>query len=103
MVSLLELLRERHRQPGKRWSEEASFNKFISGFLHWSRKQTSTSPSGRHLGLYGALVTAYCDSGGEFSTYHKRADRTTQKMVEQILTMIHGLAASAARLGFFLH
>jgi hypothetical protein len=68
-----------------------------------SREKISTSPSGRHLGLYGALVTAYCNAGGEFSTYHKSQDQTTQEISEQILMMIHGLAASAARLGFFLH
>jgi hypothetical protein len=100
--TVLQLLRERQCEPGPRWSEEVSFDEFISCFLHW-REQTSTSPSGRHLGLYGTLVAAYCNSGGEFSTYHKSEDLTTQEMSEQILMMIHGLAASAARLGFFLH
>jgi hypothetical protein len=100
--TVLQLLRERQREPGPRWSEEVSFNQFISDFLHW-REKTSTSPSGRHLGLYGALVTASCNAGGEFSTYHKSEDHTTQEMSKQILMMIHRLAASAARLGFFLH
>jgi hypothetical protein len=100
--TVLELLRACHRQPGLRWSDDVSFDEFISGFLHW-REQTLTSPSGQHLGLYAPLVTTYCDSGGEFSTYHKRADLTTQEISEQILMMIHGLAASAARLMFFLH
>jgi hypothetical protein len=42
-----------------------SFDNFINTFLHWDEK-TSTSPSGRLLGLYKSLVTANCDRGSEF-------------------------------------
>jgi hypothetical protein len=78
-----------------------SFDEFIAGFLHW-KEQMSTSPSGRHFGLYGALVTAYCNSNGEFSGSSPDSYMTTQEMVEQRLLLIHGLAASAAHYGFYL-
>jgi hypothetical protein len=53
--------------------------------------------------LYGALVTAHCTSSGAFSEYSDEFDATTQAMAGQILTMIHGLAATAAKHGFYLH
>jgi hypothetical protein len=59
--TVMELLRERHKAQILSWSKIVSFEEFITGFLHWN-EQTSTSPSGRHLGLYGALVAAYCNS-----------------------------------------
>jgi hypothetical protein len=67
-ATVINLLRERHQVQRPGWSPIVSFDEFISGLLHWNEK-TSTSPSGRNLGLYGALVTAYCDSSGEFSEY----------------------------------
>ena len=99
--TVLEILRERHDANPDRWSDYVSFDEFISGLLHWSEK-TSTSPSGQHLGLYGALVTTYCNSSGEFSKLRPGDYNTPQEMAEQILQMIHGLAASAAKHGFFL-
>jgi hypothetical protein len=100
--TLMELLRERLKDPIVKWSEIVSFEEFIAGFLHWN-EQTSTSPSDRHLGLYGALVTVYCNSSGEFSDQSEHYKATTKEMAEQILQMIHGLASSAARLGFYLY
>jgi hypothetical protein len=72
----MEILKERHINPASPWSAIVSFDEFIAGFLHWS-EGTSTSPSGRRLGLYGALVTAYCNSSGEFSEYSPSLDQTT--------------------------
>jgi hypothetical protein len=75
--------------------------------LHW-RESTVTSPSGRHLGIYRSLVTAYCDSSGEFSTRpdldadSPASDLTVQEQAEEIPHVIFGLAESAARLGFYL-
>jgi hypothetical protein len=71
--------------------------------LHW-RDKTSTSPSGRHLGLYRALVMAHCNSSGEFcdSDPNDESDLTTKEMAEQILELIHGFASAAARQGFYL-
>jgi hypothetical protein len=36
------------------------FDNFVNALLHWNER-TSTSPSGRHLGLYKSVVTAHCD------------------------------------------
>jgi hypothetical protein len=55
--TVMNILRERLLDDPMKWSDEVSFDDFISGFLHWN-EQTATSPSGRHLGMYGALVTA---------------------------------------------
>jgi hypothetical protein len=100
---IMELLQERQWDPGTKWSEGVSFNEFISGLLHWNER-TSTSPSGRHLGLYKALVTSFCNSSGEFSAdpADNDSELATQEMAEQILDMIHGLAATAARQAFYL-
>jgi hypothetical protein len=100
--TVTDLLRERHVMNPDRWSDEVSFDEFISGLLHWN-ETTSTSPSGRHLGLYGALVTAYCNPSGEFSNPSPGDDSTPQEMAEKVLIMIHGLAAAVAKYGFFLH
>jgi hypothetical protein len=97
----MDILKERHQNPASCWSALVSFDEFITGFLHWSEK-TSTSSSGRHLGMYGALVTAYCNSSGEFSDYSPELDHTTKGMAEQIMLMIHRLAYSAAKHGFYL-
>jgi hypothetical protein len=97
----MELLRERLKDPIVNWLEVVSFEDFFAGFLHWN-EQTSTSPSGRHLGLYGALVTAYCNSSGEFSEPSEDYE-TPQEMAENIMRMIHGLASYAPRLGFYLY
>jgi hypothetical protein len=100
--TVMEILRERHNTDSAQWSDDVSFDAFISGFLHW-KEQTATSPSGRHLGLYGALVTAYCSSSGEFSDGSHNIEVPTQEMAEKILIMIHGIATTAAKLGFYLH
>jgi hypothetical protein len=100
--TVMELLRERHDANTHRWSDNVSFEEFISGLLHWN-EATSTSPSGHHLVLYGALLTAYCNSSGEFSKQEPDDDSTPQEMAGQVLMMIHGLAAATAKHGFFLH
>jgi hypothetical protein len=101
--TVLEIIRERQREPGPEWSEIVSFDDFISGLLHW-REQMSTSPSGRHLGLYRALATAHCNSSGECCDFDDDdSNLTTKDMAEeQILELIHGLASAAARRGFYL-
>jgi hypothetical protein len=76
--TVMELLRDRQRDQIVQWSDLISFEEFIAGFLHWN-EQTSTSPSGRHLGLYGALVTAYCNSNGDKS-HHRNSLRTLRNV-----------------------
>jgi hypothetical protein len=111
--TVMAILQERSTQPPPQWSSKITFDEFISAFLHW-RESTSTSPSGRHLGLYRSLVTAYCDSSGEFSDPEKDPSLSTddsapfasvvtiKEKAEEILRMIYGLAEAAARLGFYL-
>ena len=86
------------------WSPETSFQEFLSGILHW-REATSTSPSGRHLGVYKALAVAHCNSSGEFGSPDPTpgSPPTTQDQATTILHAIHALAATAARRGFYLH
>jgi hypothetical protein len=100
--TVMEILWERLMTEPIRWSDEVSFDDFISSFLHWN-EQTVTSPSGRHLCLYGALVTAYCNSSGELADLTPDIETSTQEMAEHILVVIHGLAVTAARHGFYLH
>jgi hypothetical protein len=64
--SVLDILQQRLHDPTPKWSDEITFEQFISASLHW-REKTSTSSSGHHLGLYRALITAYIDATGEFS------------------------------------
>jgi hypothetical protein len=101
-ATAVDILRERQQDPSRPWSEVVSFDEFVYGLLHWKEK-TSTSPSGRHLGLYRALVTAHWNSSGEFWDFdpNSESELTTQEMAEQILELIHGLASAAASQGFY--
>jgi hypothetical protein len=65
-TTVIEILKERAHNPTTEWSPDVDFDNFISGLLHW-RESTSTSPSSRHLGMYKALATAFCNSSDEFS------------------------------------
>ena len=77
------------------------FEDFIKAFLHWDEK-TSTSPSGRHLGLYKSLVTAHCDSGSEFDDAATSQDISTKIQASEILHAIHSVATSVAERGMYL-
>jgi hypothetical protein len=116
---VLDILRDRSKLPPPSWSAAVSFDEFVSALLHW-RESTVTSPSGRHLGMYRSLVTAYCDSSGEFSKLPDdipdldsapnvndgaslpAPPTDTQEMAASILQLIYGLAMTAARLGVYL-
>jgi hypothetical protein len=103
-ATVLDILRERAQNPVTKWSPDLDFEDFISSLLHW-RESTATSPSSRHLGLYKALVTAYCNNNGEFSEPYDDedpADPPTKEKAAEILQLIHGLATSAAAHGFYL-
>jgi hypothetical protein len=97
--TVLDILRERSQDPCPEWSPTVTFDDFINALLHW-REETATSPSGRHLGIYRSLVTAYCDSSDEFS--ERDHGLTVQEKAEAILQVIFGLAEAASRLGFYL-
>ena len=98
---ILEILREAHSAPSPGWSEVVSFEAFIQGLLKW-RESTSTSPSGRHLGLYKTLLTVYIDSGSKFCKKPTADHLSSKEKAERILRMIHGLVATATCKGFYL-
>jgi hypothetical protein len=98
---VVQILKEETADAHPGWSNQVSFQDVILGILHW-KESTSTSPSGQHLGIYRSLVTAYCDSGGEFAQEYNSAGSSIQDQAESILHMIHGLASSAAKYGFYL-
>jgi hypothetical protein len=101
---VLDILWKRSNNPTTKWSPDLDFDDFISGLLHW-KETTSTSPSGRHLGQYKALVTAICNSNGEFSRPGDNDDNdnpTTQEKAEQTLQLIHSVTTTAATRGFYL-
>jgi hypothetical protein len=121
----IDILRERSQKHCPEWSPTVTFDDFVSALLHW-REDMATSPSGRHLGIYRSLVTAYCDSSGEFSEApdpHSDDDDppvpnlmeddettvpapwfdpTVQEKSEAILQVIFGIAEATASLGFYL-
>jgi hypothetical protein len=102
--TVLDILKQRRGQQLLSWSAELDFDNFISARLHW-KESTSTSPSGRHLGIYKGLVTTYINASGEFSKSASEEDPdslTFQEQGEAILRLIHGLASKAATLGFYL-
>jgi hypothetical protein len=100
---VLDILKEEAQKSHPKWSPQLTFDTFLSGLLHWDER-TSTSPSGRHLGLYKSLVTAHIDSGGDFRTDVPDDDQDTsiQDMASRILHLIHGLASLACLHGFYL-
>jgi hypothetical protein len=73
---------------------------YILGFL--IPKFSTTSPSGRHLGLYKSLVTAHCDSGGEFDGASDKYSLSTKRKATLILQAIHRLAITVAERGLYL-
>jgi hypothetical protein len=86
---VMAVLQERAEQRKPSWPAIVDFEEdFIPALLHW-RERTSTSPSGRHLGLYKALATAYCNSSAEFSVLCDDDDPssmgTVQEQAESIL------------------
>jgi hypothetical protein len=101
--TVLDILREEANKSHPKWSEQLNFDTFLSGLLKWNER-TSTSPSGRHLGLYKSLVTAHIDSGGDFRADLPDDDEDTsiQDMATLILQVIHGLASLSCLHGFYL-
>jgi hypothetical protein len=79
-----------------------SFEDFVSSFLHWN-EHTSTSPSGHHLGIYKSLLTAHCDSEGEFDDAEKDAGLPPTKIqATDILVAIHSIDTCVAERGLYL-
>jgi hypothetical protein len=72
----------------------------VTSFLHWNEK-TSTSPSGRHLGLYQSIVTVHIDSGSEFDASTPDSQSVNSKAT-MILHAIHDVATCVAERGLYL-
>jgi hypothetical protein len=97
--TVLDIIREAFESRPASIQATVTFDDFITSFLHWNEK-TSTSPSGRHLGLYKSLVTAHCDSGSKFRDTDDGL--SIQEKSTAILQLIHGLATCVAERGLYL-
>jgi hypothetical protein len=98
--TVLEIIREAFESRPAPIQATVTFDDLITSFLHWN-ENTSTSPSGRHLGLYKSLVTAHCDSGSEFRDKDDDC-LSIQEMATAILQVIHGLATCVAERSLYL-
>jgi hypothetical protein len=59
---VMEILRDSIRDRPNAIPTTISFKDFVASFLHRDEK-ISTSPSGRHLGLYKSILAGHIDSG----------------------------------------
>ena len=100
--TILQILQDEYTKNHPLWSPDVSFQAFLKGLNNWN-EQTSTSPSGRHLGTYKALLVAYYNSTGNYSSPTTSTDKiSTQQKSQDILQLVHCLASIAASHGFFL-
>jgi hypothetical protein len=102
-VTVLQLIREAFHERPPPIDPVVSFEALVTSLLHWDEK-TSTSPSGRHLGLYKSLVTAHIDSGNEFGHQPGNDDDTptVQEHATEVLYAIYAAAVSVAQRGLYL-
>ena len=63
--TILDILREEDQKQHAKWNDVITFDDFIYGLTKW-KEETSTSPSGRHLGVYKALITTHKNKSREF-------------------------------------
>jgi hypothetical protein len=77
-TTVLAILRDAFRDRPPAIPSTVLFEAFVTSFLHWDEK-TSTSPSGRHLGLCKSIVTAHIDSG---SRIHRRTGRQSIHLLQ---------------------
>ena len=102
-ITVLNLLKQLTKENKTKWSSDITFDQFIAGLRNW-KEQTNTSPSGRHLGVYKALLIAYTDFGNEFTKeYDQEMQIDCQGKSEKILRIMHGLVQMSANNGFYLH
>lgn len=74
-----------------------SYKEFTTGFKKW-RENTSTSPSGRHLGHYKALLRAEMKDDNASSDNHPLT-KTTHPIGAEILKAIYLVAISTLKAG----
>lgn len=98
---ILAILQDEYRKDHPKWSPIITFDEFILGLLHWDEK-TTNPPSGGHLGIYKALVTAYINAGGKFTSKKDSNAFSIKDKDRAILNVIHGLASLAYIHGFYL-
>ena len=80
-----------------KWDCEITFEEFVEGFEKWDER-TSTSPSGRHLGVYQALIIAMQNRNGEFEK-NTNTTISTKEKAEKILKTIFLLATKTMERG----
>jgi hypothetical protein len=100
-TTVMQILQEELTNPPPSIPNTVPFDDFVNAFLNWNER-TSTSPSGRHLGLYNSVVTAHCDSGSEFDDAHTHTDPSTKLKATYILHAMHSIATSVAERGLYL-
>eukprot|EP00980_Cylindrotheca_fusiformis_P019786 scaffold6934_cov100-Cylindrotheca_fusiformis.AAC.3 len=111
--AVVDILQDATHNPPQEWSKAVTFQQFLQEGLKAWRESTSTSPSGRHIGLYKALLVAYYNESGEFAptpddSRPAHSDQihtgpTTQDLATDILDAIYTLAAMATANGYSLH
>jgi hypothetical protein len=57
-TTVMQIIQEELSNPPPTIMTTVPFDDFVTALLHWDKKN-STSPSGRHLGLYQSIVTAH--------------------------------------------
>jgi hypothetical protein len=97
---ILQLIREAFQDRPPTIDATISFDDFVTSFLHWDEK-TSTSLSGRHLGLYKSILTAHIDGSSEFDDGDKYMV-STQSKATLLLHVIHDLATCVTERGLYL-
>eukprot|EP00980_Cylindrotheca_fusiformis_P029612 scaffold23609_cov122-Cylindrotheca_fusiformis.AAC.1 len=117
--AVVDILQSCAHSPPPSWSDQVLFAQFLQEGLNKWRESTATSPSGRHLGLYKALLMAYYNKSGEFGPnetedsessddstavpWRSNQPPSTQELAKDILEIIYELATLATAKGFSLH
>ena len=97
---MLTIIQQEYKKQHTKWKATIMFEEFIQGPRTW-KEETSISPSGRHSGIYKALLTVYNNYNAEFSNKDNNGS-TPQQKAEAIFQIICNLANHVANFGFFL-
>ena len=102
-ITVLDILKKLTKENKTKWSSDITFKQFIARIRNW-KKQTNISPSGRHLGVYKALLVACTNFSNKFTIdYDHELQIDCQGKSERILKIMHGLVQMSANHGFYLH
>ena len=61
---VIDILKELQALHLPKWNHQISFEEWLDGFKKW-KETTSSSLSGRHIGIYRALITAHTNNNKE--------------------------------------